>query len=261
MEVELIPVDPAQNYTLFVTSPVEAALRPRVAAALMKRQDPPAEQVAFVTAFSPLPRMEMMGGEFCGNASRSFGMLTAMQAGLTQGKVTVAVSGCAHPLEVEVDLASGTARVEMPLHKTLHQLEVAGHSVPVLVFEGLCHAVLDCAPDAALAQQVIRQVSAQFSADAIGVIFLQHDPLYITPVVYVPATGSTVWEHSCGSGSLAAALWMALRQPKNGLQHYSFAQPGGMLEVDLKLVEGRVAAAWLGGPVTIGRPQTIKLTL
>ncbi|MBQ8670873.1 MAG: hypothetical protein IJ508_06510, partial [Oscillospiraceae bacterium] len=73
MEVELIPVDPAQNYTLFVTSPVEAALRPRVAAALMKRQDPPAEQVAFVTAFSPLPRMEMMGGEFCGNASRSFG--------------------------------------------------------------------------------------------------------------------------------------------------------------------------------------------
>lgn len=261
MEVELIPVDPAQNYTLFVTSPVEPDLRPKVAAALMKRQAPPAEQVAFVTALSPLPRMEMMGGEFCGNASRSFGMLTAMQAGMTQGKVTVAVSGCTHPLEVEVDLTAGTARVEMPLHKTLHQLEIAGHSVPVLVFEGLCHAVMECVPDAVLAQQVIRQVSAQFSADAIGVIFLQRDPLSITPVVYVPATDSTVWEHSCGSGSLAAALWMALSQPQNGLQHYCFAQPGGVLEVDLELMEGRVAAAWLGGPVTIGQTQTIKLTL
>jgi len=261
LEVELIPVDPARNYTLFVTSPVPAELRPKVASALMKRQDPPAEQVAFVTASSPLPRMEMMGGEFCGNASRSFGMLSAIQQGMTRGKVTVAASGCAHPLEVEVDLQANTARVEMPLHKALHQLEIDGQPVPVLEFEGLCHAVLDCAPDAALAQKVIQQVSREIFADAIGVIFLQRDPLYITPVVYVPATQSTVWEHSCGSGSLAAALWMALQQPKNGLQHYSFAQPGGVLEVDLKLEEGRTAAAWLGGPVAIGRPQTLTIDL
>ena len=261
MEVELIPVDPAQNYTLFVTSPVAADLRPKVAAALMKRQNPPAEQVAFVTAASPLPRMEMMGGEFCGNASRSFGMISAMKQGLTTGKIMVGVSGCAHPLEVEVDLTANSARVQMPLHKTLHQLEVNGHSVPVLVFEGLCHAVLECAPDAALAQQVIRQISASFVTDAVGVIFLQHDPLYITPVVYVPATDSTVWEHSCGSGSLAAALWMALCQPKNGLQRYRIAQPGGMLEIDLKVEDGRVTAAWLGGPVSIGIPQTLTIDL
>lgn len=261
MEVELIPVDPAQNHTLFVMTPVEPSLRPRVASALMARQDPPVEQVAFVTADAPLPHMEMMGGEFCGNASRSFGMLVAKEKGLQAGKITVVVSGCTHPLEVEFDLNTNTAWVEMPLHKALHRLDVDGISVPVLEFEGLCHAVLDCDPDADLAQKVIRNIMSNISADAVGVIFLRQEPLYITPVVYVPATGSTVWERSCGSGSLAAALWLALCRPENGLQHYCFAQPGGMLEIDLELVEGRAAAARLGGPVFVGQPQTISLTL
>ena len=261
MEVELIPVDPAQNYTVFVTTPVEAALRPRVAAALMKRQNPPAEQVAFVSDQGTMPRMEMMGGEFCGNASRSFGMLTAMRSGLEKGSVTVAVSGCSHPLTVEVDLSAHTACVEMPLQKTLHQLTVAGRPLPLLAFEGLCHAVVEAPPDAELAQQIINKVEESFVTDAIGVIFLQRDPLYITPVVYVPATGSTVWEHSCGSGSLAAALWLATQQPHNGLRRFSFRQPGGLLEIELEMKDGRVTAARLGGPVTIGQPQTANIAL
>ncbi|MBR5559483.1 MAG: hypothetical protein IKU72_04480 [Oscillospiraceae bacterium] len=261
MEVELIPVDPAQNYTIFVTTPIEPALRPKVAAALMKRQDPPAEQVAFISADSHLPRMEMMGGEFCGNASRSFGMLTAMERGLEKGSVTVSVSGCTQPLTVDVDLSANIARVEMPLQKTLHQLKAAGRSLPILAFEGLCHAVVEAPPDAELAQQIINKIEDSFSTDAIGVIFLQRNPLYITPVVYVPATGSTVWEHSCGSGSLAAALWMAMQQPHNGLKRFSFQQPGGLLEIELEMKDGRVTAARLGGPVTIGQKKCIHMEL
>ena len=126
MEVELIPADPAHNYTVFVTTPVAPALRAGVAAALMKRQDPPAEQVAFITAFEPLPCMEMMGGEFCGNASRSFGMVAAARQGLEQGSVTVNVSGCSHPLTVQVDRKAGSARVQMPLHRSLEEIAVNG---------------------------------------------------------------------------------------------------------------------------------------
>lgn len=261
MEIELIPVDPAQNYTLFVATPVETALRPSVAAALMQRQDPPAEQVAFLCSGGPLPRMEMMGGEFCGNASRSFGMLTAMEQNLRRGSVTVEVSGCSHPLQVEVDLDRGTARVEMPLPQKTCLLETAGHRFSVLVFEGLCHAVVEADPDPVLARTVLEELERSFSPDAAGVIFLQRQPLAITPVVYVPATGSTVWENSCGSGSLAAALWLAAQQPHRELQEYAIAQPGGLLEVSLRLHRGQVISARLGGPVTVGSLRRVTLSL
>ena len=79
MRIRYIPADPAGNLTGLVLTPVAREVRPALAAQLMARCPEGFEQIAFVDEDSltgPLPRMEMMGGEFCGNASRAFGWLS-----------------------------------------------------------------------------------------------------------------------------------------------------------------------------------------
>ena len=79
MKLNVLRADPAGNITLFVLDPVEKSRRADVAAQLMAVPEYKAEQVGFVC--TPQEggdgRMEMMGGEFCGNATRAFGLLTA----------------------------------------------------------------------------------------------------------------------------------------------------------------------------------------
>ncbi len=73
MRIRMLRADPAGNLTGFVLSPVAGEGRAALAARLMAR-DASLEQVAFVDEASltgPLARMDMMGGEFCGNAARA----------------------------------------------------------------------------------------------------------------------------------------------------------------------------------------------
>ena len=73
MELEIVRADPAGNITVFVLSPVEDRdERAAAVSALMADPALKAEQVGFV--LQPLNvadpwRLEMMGGEFCGNAA------------------------------------------------------------------------------------------------------------------------------------------------------------------------------------------------
>ncbi|MCL2271001.1 MAG: hypothetical protein FWC24_06635, partial [Treponema sp.] len=100
MEIEIARADPAGNITVFVLSRLGSAERARAAKALLADPDLKAEQVGFVTAPAVkegIWRLEMAGGEFCGNASRSFGLLVAAECGLT-GK---------HVLSVEISGMSG----------------------------------------------------------------------------------------------------------------------------------------------------------
>ena len=75
LELRLVMADPAGNRTAIVRTPVPAALRAQAAAAILERKELRAEQAGFETA--PVQggagRLEMMGGEFCGNAARSYG--------------------------------------------------------------------------------------------------------------------------------------------------------------------------------------------
>jgi diaminopimelate epimerase len=106
---EIITADPAGNITVFVLGEVrDRALAVR---RIMAGRDLHAEQAGFVVPpASPAGywRLEMMGGEFCGNAARSFGLLAARFLGLTgNAAVTVEVSGMDRPLTVRVDMDAG----------------------------------------------------------------------------------------------------------------------------------------------------------
>ena len=83
MKLNIARADPAGNITLLVLSPVEKPARAETAARLMGMPQFQAEQVGFrcPPQAGGDGRLEMMGGEFCGNATRAFGMLLAREIG------------------------------------------------------------------------------------------------------------------------------------------------------------------------------------
>ena len=75
MKLRIIMADPAGNRTAIVRTPVPADQRAQIAAKILQINDLRAEQVGFETSalMGGTGRLEMMGGEFCGNAARSYG--------------------------------------------------------------------------------------------------------------------------------------------------------------------------------------------
>lgn len=63
--------------------------------------------------------------------------------------------------------------------------------------------------------------------DARGVLFVQGGKM--TPLVEVAATGTRVWESSCGSGTVALA-WYLAQNHADGMHAFAFDEPGGRLE-------------------------------
>lgn len=89
-EYTVAVLDPTGNVTAIVCSDVPAAERARVAAQILRLPELGIEQVAFLTAprSGGEIRLEMMGGEFCGNALRCAGFYQALRNG-AQGKSCV----------------------------------------------------------------------------------------------------------------------------------------------------------------------------
>ena len=117
-EYEVAVLDPAGNVTAIVLSDVLAAERARIAAQLLRLPELRIEQAAFLTAprCGGEIRLEMMGGEFCGNALRCAGFYHALRTG-AQGKTCVLaeISGAEGVQPVMADTAAGEASTVMPL--------------------------------------------------------------------------------------------------------------------------------------------------
>ena len=94
MNVEIMKADPTGNSTILVLSPVPAEERDRVSSRLMAAEGGWAEQVGFVSGGAEAPRLDMMGGEFCGNASLSLAAWLAEESGLEENETALSVSIC-----------------------------------------------------------------------------------------------------------------------------------------------------------------------
>lgn len=285
MELRLIMADPAGNRTAIVRSPVPLELRGKTAAAIMKIQELRAEQVGFETdpVMGGAGRLEMMGGEFCGNAARSFGFLcflereNAQQAerpdsgsyplsdkqmsGDVPGDILIEISGSAGLLRVYCDPEQGTAFSEMPMPQGLEYTE---EGYPLVISEGIVHMILeDEEPDPDLIHRMIGRYGHRY--DAFGMQFLKGDVLI--PVVYVGASDSLVYESSCGSGSLAAAWYLETisrerkitdmaadgperkRENPAGSGIWKFREPGGGIIVRLDRDENGRLHGIMGGRI------------
>ena len=100
MELQFVKMNPTRNMTILVETPVPRAKHGEIAKQLMAEDSVCAEQVGYIEpALHPLAaaRLQMMGGEFCGNASMSLAALLAMREGLENGECRL----CARSLRCE----------------------------------------------------------------------------------------------------------------------------------------------------------------
>lgn len=260
MKLSVLRADPAGNITLFVLDPVPVGDRAGIAARLMALPGTDVEQVGYVC----LPfcggagRMEMAGGEFCGNATRAFGMLTARRlGGLSQ--VQVEVSGCNNPVTVDVDLNLGTARARMPLPRAVGRAEVGGHIGTLVDLGGIAHLVVENIPPSLAFFEQAEPLFWDISGlEAYGVVFLNSEKGTMTPLVKVSSAGTLVWEGSCGSGSLAAAVAQSRNIPNSPFVR-AYVQPAGVIEAAVLRREGEIVSAHIGGPVTLDPPCEIEI--
>lgn len=251
MELKYYKADPAGNITLLVTSPVPRDKQP-YASKLLFAKEPDAEQIGFIEkpqGSDAVLRLQMMGGEFCGNASISAAALYSMQ-NKVMGPVNIEVSGMDEPVKVELTDRCGSefrGSVSMPLPESVQSFCAGGKPLPLVRFPGISHIICRGEITKADAERNIRAWCRELEAEALGVLFIDGDAM--TPYIYVDGTGTAVWEHSCASGTCALASYLALNDALGGV--YTFRQPSGTLSADAVICGGELKSLTLHGSVKL----------
>lgn len=218
-------ISPGGNATILILDPVAPADRAPLARLLLDANHVQAEQVGYLDLEARPVRLDMMGGEFCGNACRAAAAVMHREGrGLVgrDGEWTglLNASGVDHPLRVRV-VSDGNGLecwVEMPM-PTADAVTEAAPGIGLVRLPGIAHLCLDEAmhpfpEDHGLAAAELRRRFGLTNEDAVGCIWHRegHGGRAIRPVVWVRSTDSTYFETGCGSGSLALALWLQRRQ-------------------------------------------------
>ena len=230
-------VDPTKNITLLVTTPVSRALQPQTAAWLLRREKD-AEQVGFLETSDTAPaRLQMMGGEFCGNATMGLGAWLCRRDRLPHGVThdfLLEISGADAlvPCAVTPVRYGYLATVELPLPEKMEQRTfptAAGDvNLTVVFLPGICHIIAPAGTVAREdAEELLRRWSADLPGEAVGLILLDEERTAIDPLVYVKPTDTAVWERGCGSGSAAVACYLTVR--RGAAQCLSIRQQGGTI--------------------------------
>lgn len=288
-KIEMQIVNPSGNITIFVRTPVERKDYQKVADQLLAEEDYGAEQVAFI--LSPMKRgaaesdtcasqdpslqavdgaMEMCGLEFCGNASRAFGLILAQEAG-ESGNVerTVQVSGCEEPLTVQLDMEKNRAKIRMP-----DPLSCAVEGDRTVVdFGGILHIIVEAPKSSSegekqaeleemerIFDRIRGEVYRTMNPPALGVMFWDSTENRLTPVVYVKDVETTYFEGSCGSGTTACAAAFSMGKP-DGVYSWSIPQPAGVIDVTAEVKDGRARAIYIDSEVKTGEIFTAEVNL
>ena len=249
---------PGGNPTILILDPVPAGDRAAVSRVLMGAGHLQAEQVGFLDLAARPVRLDMMGGEFCGNACRAAAAVMAREGsgllpheGGLRGELSV--SGAEAPVGLRVEGGECWAQMPLPGESGMGVREL-GPGLGLVRLPGIAHICLDeerhpFPGDFAGAAESLR---ARFDveAEAVGCIWYRANPSWaIKPVVWVRSTASTHFETGCGSGSLALALWLGRGQ--NFPTDLKVLQPSGN-PIGVRLEEsGLVRRAWIHGPVDL----------
>ncbi|HEY9787141.1 MAG TPA: hypothetical protein V6D17_17250 [Candidatus Obscuribacterales bacterium] len=277
---------PGGNNTYLCISPGETRSAYGDLDELIRALHPDLEQGGFLERSSApaVVRLQMAGGEFCGNAARCAAAWVSNQyfgKRLHDGLVAynrirehddgisffIDMSGASRPLAASCKRRENEfwVEVEMPIWKRFNRAQetiaVANRLLEVtkVELEGIVHILIDRhmlpftrSPEEQrkLLQDIERQLSLQ-EEPAIGLIWHDDDRKpAIDPVVYVRKTGSFVYESACGSGSLALA---AVRATGNDADEVAIVQPSGSTIACriAKKADGTLKRAFISGPVEI----------
>ncbi|WP_142927232.1 hypothetical protein [Bacillus sp. PK3_68] len=242
MKLDFIKASPSQNITALITNYVAPAHYAAIANTIMGYEYLNAEQVGFIVSpkrDDSVLRLEMSGGEFCGNAILSAAAYCLYKGLSTETRFLLESSGSDTQLACEVNVKSPSffeAKAEMPNPLSIKELAVNANDHPVIGslvrLEGITHFLTDrwlCEEEFEL---ILKKLLEKVDDKAIGIIpykKLTKNEYEIRPFVYVKETGSKFFERACGSGTLA--LGVHLTQDN---QDHTFIvhQPGGIIHVE-----------------------------
>ena len=222
--------------------------------------------------------MEMCGLEFCGNASRSYGLIRAKEMGIDgEGKVFVDASGCSEVLTVEVNTNTGFTKVKMPLPISITEMDLGKLPIDdvkanpmakmllkratVVNFGGIVHVVVsDIMPERKTFELIKDLIIETYNAPAAGVMFCDSHENKMVPVVYVRDVDSTYFEGSCGSGTTACAAAFA-QILGDGVHKFSFPQPAGTIDAEVVMCNKKIEEIYIQGPVELSEELEVEVEL
>ena len=255
MDFDYIVADPTGNITVLITSPYTPETRQDMIQEAFDRE-PSCEQVGFLMSDSDSDTgLEMMGYEFCGNATLSAAAWHAGTHGLEPGcdaVITVESSGADEILNVHVrrlekdseaasDVLFGGSYFEGTVGMPVPALSTY-RGYPLISFEGISHLLVP-ADDFSIphAEKAVQEYAHELDVSALGLMLCpdydvltsttpDEGSINIIPLVYVPDQETLFWEHGCATGSTAAGWY---RYMTGGSSHTEIKQPGGIIRVDV----------------------------
>ncbi|NTU46642.1 hypothetical protein HGA88_03365 [Candidatus Roizmanbacteria bacterium] len=239
---------PAGNDTLLINGIPERSIRNKLVE-LAFQQFPLVEQVGFYSFNNrnKQGRLEMAGGEFCGNALRSLAYL--LLAG-NKGELSFQVSGTTKILTAGIK-KSKSSFTEIPL-KTNSNTRLLENNLWQIDLEGITQLITNkrniLGADKAkkTAKNILSKYQLLESRSAAGVMFLtkKKEEYFMEPVVWVRNIQTFFYETACASGT--AAVGMYLRKS------VSVNQPSGQLmNVDVRKVDNEICQIFIDGPIQV----------
>ena len=255
MNIDYIKISPTGNITLLVRTPVPRERQAETAAALLRQVG--GEQVGYIErSVGTDARLQMMGGEFCGNATMALCALLARERdveGATNFVVEVSGSNAPVPCTIERDGDNWIGTVRMPLPKRVREirLQTDGETLvtPLVEMPGIAHLILPLGLGASQMRRRLPEWNEKIGADALGALAWNAAASSIDPLVYVPSTGTLVREHGCGSGSAAVGCWLSERGCTN--VRLDIHQPGGVITVAARRNGPILASLTITGRISI----------
>ena len=267
MRIDYSILDPSGNKTIIVETLVGRDDHKKVADILMQRHED-VEQVGFLeeAADGHDIRLQMAGGEFCGNATMCAAAVYLKNTGRDKGNVRIAVSGSDEILDVILDNAGGDWKgtAEMPIPNSvwlriLPDEDGKDVSVPVVHFKGISHAIVSWNLDYKDAERLIDTWCDMLEVDSLGILLFDEENSKLVPLVYVKKSDTLFWEHSCASGTAAVGVWLAV--DKNENVSLSLKQPGGEIGVEARYKDESMESLMINGKVRLVSSHMIDIDL
>lgn len=237
---------PSGNTTAIVWDNLPVSIAPDLNESIMQGWttispgQPEIEQCCFVKQPNDpksIARVEMFGGEFCGNATRS---VIYQLSGGNDNQGLIEVSGCDRPLNF--NLRNGVVELEMPTPKCQFVSRV---NEGILVqLEGITQLVVE--PDQADLRSLLNSLLVTNSYGlageaAVGICAYDLGNKKARFCVYVKAVDTVFDETACGSGTSAIGIASAFN--KNAPVSMDIIQPSGeIISTQAQEVEGVITS-------------------
>lgn len=227
----------------------------------LRPEQPEIEQCCFVTLPrnpEAVARVEMFGGEFCGNATRSVVWL------ITKGQDYsgfIEVSGVERPLAFSVK--DGQVSVEMPLPETVELVQPVTEG-SLVQLDGIAQLVVTKPKSGRTPRELLTDLLRAnkyglANQPAVGVSYYDQPSGKAEFCVWVNAVDTIFDETACGSGTCAIGIAEAAKTQQ--LVKLNVVQPSGeSIRTEAEYTNGVVTKSFISGEVAVLYDGEFKLS-